>query len=186
LASHFLVFPILFSNFIRVRNQVNYLFPVLQNKILHQNSIYGYSQNHHNMFGRKNEEKTNQKSSATSANKSSSTSSNKPTSNNPKSACVIVNGTIIEGDFYSKNDTRLDGIIKGNVKCDARLIMGVKSEIEGTVKSKNANITGKLTGDLDVEDLLSLGNTARVSGNVKSGKIEIFEGASLNGDVVIG
>jgi cytoskeletal protein CcmA (bactofilin family) len=129
------------------------------------------------MFGQKKTENPQNISSSPSSNKTT-TSSN--------SACVIVNGTVIEGDFYSKNDTRLDGIIKGTVKCDARLIMGDAAEIEGTVTSKDANITGILNGDLKVEGLLSLGDTAKVSGNIKSGRIEIAEGAVLNGDVAVG
>lgn len=129
------------------------------------------------MFGQKKTENTQNTSSSPSSSKTT-TSSN--------SACVIVNGTVIEGDFYSKSDTRLDGIIKGTVKCDARLIMGNQAEIEGTVTSKDANITGSLNGDLKVEGLLSLGDTAKVSGNIKSGRIEIAEGAVLNGDVAVG
>jgi cytoskeletal protein CcmA (bactofilin family) len=118
---------------------------------------------------------------------SNSTSNSKSSSgSNSNSACVIVNGTIIEGDFYSKNDTRLDGMIKGTVKCDARLIMGKTAEIEGTVKSTDANISGELKGDLEVSGLLSLRDTARVSGNVKAGKMEVEEGAILNGDVAVG
>jgi cytoskeletal protein CcmA (bactofilin family) len=133
------------------------------------------------MFGQKKIEKTNQTTASNSSNKSSSNSSS-----SSNSACVIVNGTIIEGDFYSKNDTRLDGIIKGTVKCDARLIMGNTAEIEGTVKSTDANISGDLKGDLEVSGLLSLSDTARLSGNIKAGKIEVEEGAVLNGDVTVG
>ena len=131
------------------------------------------------MFGQDKTEKTNQTTATSSSSKSGSVSSS-------NSACVIVNGTVIEGDFYSKNDTRLDGTIKGTVKCDARLIMGNAAEIEGTIKSTDANISGELKGDLEVIGLLSLSNTARLSGNVKAGKIEIAEGAVLNGDVTVG
>jgi cytoskeletal protein CcmA (bactofilin family) len=132
------------------------------------------------MFGQKKKENTNQTTASTANSKSTSTSVS--TSN---SACVIVNGTVIEGDFYSKNDTRLDGMIKGTVKCDARLIMGNAGEIEGTVKSTDANISGELKGDLEVSGLLSLSETARLTGSIKAGKIEIEEGAVLNGDVTV-
>lgn len=129
------------------------------------------------MFGKKNNE---------NANKTTSSSPISKLGSNTQSACVIVQGTVIEGDFYSKNDTRLDGTIKGTVKCDARLIMGNQSEIEGKVNSKNATIMGSLSGDLEIEGLLSLGDTARVSGNVKASKMEVAEGAFLNGDIAVG
>ena len=129
------------------------------------------------MFGRKNNVENNTTSTV-------SKSSNAVNYSN--SACVIVNGTVIEGEFYSKNDTRLDGIINGKVTCDARLIMGKEAIIDGTAQSKEAKISGKFDGDLKIEGILSLGNTARVEGNIKAAKLEVDEGASLNGDIQIG
>lgn len=130
------------------------------------------------MFGKKQKsEKSRQTTSVSTSNTKSSSS---------QSACVIVSGTIIEGTFYSKSDTRLDGIINGDVKCDARLIMGTEASIEGTVRSQGALINGKFRGDLVVEGLLSLSSTANVTGNIKSAQIEIEEGAILNGDIAIG
>lgn len=130
------------------------------------------------MFGRKqNNEKSGQTKSVSSSNTKSSSSN---------SACVIVKGTVIEGKFYSKSDTRLDGTINGEVKCDARLIMGPEAKIDGNVESEGATITGLFTGDLSVKGLLSLGSTAKITGNIKAGKIEIEEGAVLNGDIAVG
>lgn len=102
------------------------------------------------------------------------------------SACVIVKGTIIEGDFKSNSDTRMDGIIKGNVTCSARMIMGKDATIEGNVKTKQASISGVFTGDLSVDDLLSLTETAKVDGTVTAKQIEVSEGALLNGTVLVG
>lgn len=129
------------------------------------------------MFGRKQNAENNTPSTV------SKSSNNTNTSN---SACVIVKGTVIEGEFYSKNDTRLDGIINGKVTCDARLIMGAEAVIDGTAQSKGAKIAGKFTGDLTVDGILSLANSAKVEGNVKAVKLEVEDGASLNGDIAIG
>lgn len=113
----------------------------------------------------------------------SSTNKEIKTTNN-QSACVIVQGTIIEGEFYSKSDTRLDGIINGNVVCDARLIMGNASEINGTIKSKDVLIAGKFEGEMTVKESLSLKSTANVNGQISSNKIEVEAGAILNGNMV--
>ncbi len=127
------------------------------------------------MFGSK---RGNDKSKQTITTSSSS-------SNGTQSACVIVSGTVIEGDFYSKSDTRLDGIINGKVKCDARLIMGVEAAIEGSVETNDAKISGSFTGDLIVKGLLSLSSTAKVNATVKALKLEVEEGAVLNGDMTV-
>lgn len=130
------------------------------------------------MFGRKqNSEKNSTKSNT------SKTFNNTNTSG---SACVIVKGTVIEGEFYSKSDTRLDGIINGKVTCDARLIMGKEAMIEGIAQSKGAKIAGKFTGDLTIDGVLSLSDSAIVKGNVKATELEVEDGALLNGDIEIG
>ena len=115
-----------------------------------------------------------------------STTSSSSNNSSSKSACVIVHGTVIEGEFYSKSDTRLDGTIKGKVTCKARLIMGKESVVEGVVESNDAKIAGKFSGDLSIAGLLSLDDSAKVDGNVKADKLEVAEGALLNGDVAIG
>ncbi len=112
----------------------------------------------------------------------SSTNKDIKNSNN-RSACVIVQGTIIEGDFHSKSDTRLDGIINGNVVCEAKLIMGSESEITGNVKSNDALIAGKFDGEMNVNGELSLKSTAKVNGQITTQKVEIEEGAVLNGNI---
>lgn len=113
--------------------------------------------------------------------------------NNPKktaptieSACVIVKGTVIEGEFKSKSDTRMDGTIIGNVTCDARMIIGPSARIEGNITSQQANISGTFTGDIQVKELLTLTSTAKVEGTVVAKDLCVEEGAMLNGDVQVG
>lgn len=113
--------------------------------------------------------------------------------NNPKkatpsveSACVIVKGTVIEGEFKSKSDTRMDGTIIGNVTCDARMIIGPSARIEGNINTQQANISGTFAGDIQVKELLTLTSTAQVEGTVSAKDLCVEEGASLNGDVQIG
>jgi cytoskeletal protein CcmA (bactofilin family) len=128
------------------------------------------------MFGKKQSTES-QVATASSASSNGSTS---------KSACVIVHGTVIEGEFYSKSDTRLDGTIKGKVTCEARLIMGKEAVVDGVVESKDAKIAGAFSGELNIQGLLSLEDSAKVEGSVKADKMEVAEGALLNGDVAIG
>lgn len=130
------------------------------------------------MFGR------NKKNEA--ANQLGLENGQKKKNNGVRAACVIVKGTTIEGEFRSKNDTRLDGIIKGKVFCEARLIMGPEALIDGTIQTKEANITGVFSGDLIVEDTLTLGSTAKIEGKVKATELVVDEGAVLNGEVNIG
>jgi len=115
-----------------------------------------------------------------------SSNNNKSAVNNSGSACVIVKGTVIEGKFKTSNDTRMDGIIKGDFHCDARMIMGESALIEGNVVTKQANIAGTFNGEIKVKELLSLASTAKVVGIVNANEIAVEDGAILNGTINVG
>lgn len=134
------------------------------------------------MFGKS--KKSNSNTTAPS-NLNLGNSSNKKGGTTP-STCVIVKDTIIEGKFTSKSDTRVDGTIKGEIHCDARIIMGPDAVIEGKIKTNEATITGAFTGDLSVNALLKLGSTAKIDGNVSAKELIVEEGAILNGEVSVG
>ncbi len=92
----------------------------------------------------------------------------------------IVQGTNIEGDIQSESDIRIDGTIKGNLKCSAKIIIGSTGVIEGEIHSKNAIIEGKFTGTLNVAELLNVKQTAEVSGEIYTNKLIVESGALFN------
>lgn len=108
-------------------------------------------------------------------------------SDTPKQVgCVVSGGTRIEGDFHSAGDMRLDGYVKGTLRCDGRLILGAKGEIEGNLIATNANIQGRLTGDIQVKETLTLETTAFINGTIRSKYIAVQLGAIHNGECKVG
>ena len=105
--------------------------------------------------------------------------------NTMSSACVIVKGTRIEGDFKSPNDTRMDGVIIGNIDCAAKIIMGTEARVEGNMNTHQARIAGSFSGELRVKDLLQLGNTAKLDGIINASQLEMEEGATVNGTLKV-
>jgi len=95
----------------------------------------------------------------------------------------LVQGTTLEGDITSQSDIRIDGKIKGNLNCGAKLIIGPTGEVEGNVDCLNAVIEGNFEGVLHVKELLSIAETAKVSGEIRYSKLIVQPGAVLIGDV---
>jgi cytoskeletal protein CcmA (bactofilin family) len=93
----------------------------------------------------------------------------------------LVQGTTLEGKVKSTNDIRIDGTIKGELYCDAKVIIGPTGAVEGTVKCQNAVIEGTFEGNLRVEDLLNIRETAKVTGEVSYGKLVVQSGAVISG-----
>ncbi len=102
-----------------------------------------------------------------------------------RSSCVISKGTVIEGKFKSTEDLRLDGTIIGEVQSN-KIVMGETGKIEGTVHCLESAIKGKIEGELNVNGLLHLLSTALIKGKIRAKKMIVDEGASYNGECLIG
>lgn len=98
----------------------------------------------------------------------------------------IVTGTKIEGTINANSDIRIDGELVGKLFCKGRVIIGPSGIVDGEVDCKNAIIEGKFTGNLKVEELLTVKETATISGDIKTDKINIQAGASFNGNCSMG
>lgn len=93
----------------------------------------------------------------------------------------LVEGTSVEGTIKSKSDIRIDGSIKGDLTCDAKVIIGPTGFIDGTIKCQNAVIEGRFMGILTVSELLNIRESANVSGEVSYGKLIVQSGAVIDG-----
>jgi cytoskeletal protein CcmA (bactofilin family) len=97
------------------------------------------------------------------------------------SANLIQADTYITGDVFSGGNIRIDGVLKGNISCLGKTILGPTGRIEGNITSQNADIEGKVKGNVVVSELLSLQATAEVNGDIGSNKLAIEPGARFTG-----
>jgi cytoskeletal protein CcmA (bactofilin family) len=100
---------------------------------------------------------------------------------NGNSATLISAGTTLNGDVASENDLRIDGTVKGNVICSAKVIIGTSGLIEGNVTGIQADVSGKVLGNIEVKELLQLREESNVEGNIMAGKLQIEPTAIFNG-----
>ncbi len=119
---------------------------------------------------------------------------NKPYSSDSKSSDVAASqsinligaGTVIEGDIRSAGDIRIDGTVFGHVHSKAKVVVGTTGVIEGDVNSQNADISGTIKGKINVSELSFLKSTARITGDIVTGKLVVEVGASFTGSCNMG
>jgi cytoskeletal protein CcmA (bactofilin family) len=102
------------------------------------------------------------------------------------SATLISAGTILNGDIISDNDLRIDGTVKGNIKCSAKIIIGSTGFVDGNIEGGNADITGKVQGNIVVKEFLQLRGECNVNGNLSAVKLQIDPTATFNGQCQMG
>lgn len=99
---------------------------------------------------------------------------------------IIGAGTVITGNIASKGDIRIDGTLVGNLTAKARILIGPEGSVDGDIEGMQADILGKVIGDVRVKDLLNLRGKALLEGNIYTGKLQIEPTATFNGQCHMG
>ena len=95
---------------------------------------------------------------------------------------IIGPGAVIDGPLTTKDSTRIDGTIKGNVNISGALIVGQEGKIFGTASGVNIYIAGEVHGNLSApQGKVEISDTGRVVGDVICKGIIIDENAVFQG-----
>jgi cytoskeletal protein CcmA (bactofilin family) len=101
---------------------------------------------------------------------------------------LIGTGTVIEGTVSYTGGLRIDGTVKGDVRCtsgDASMvIVSEHGKVEGEVHAAHLVVSGAVTGPLHVSELLELQPKARITGDVHYRAVEIHHGAVVEGRLI--
>ena len=92
----------------------------------------------------------------------------------------IAAGTQITGDITGKGCFRIEGTLKGSLKTLGKVVIGEGGYIDGDLECENADVQGKVLGNIKVMNVLTLRGTAKVEGEVTAGSLSIEPGASFN------
>jgi cytoskeletal protein CcmA (bactofilin family) len=111
---------------------------------------------------------------------------NKNNATDSASINLIGNGTNIVGDIKSNGDVRIDGILTGNISINGKLVVGSTGKIEGNILCQNADISGEINGKINVSELLILKASAKLLGDIITGKISIEPSATFTGTCSMG
>jgi cytoskeletal protein CcmA (bactofilin family) len=102
------------------------------------------------------------------------------------SATLISAGTTLKGDINSNTDMRIDGTIMGNIVCSAKIVVGSNGVVEGDIIGNNADIMGRISGNVRVKELLQLHGECVLNGNIYAGKLQVEPTATFNGECHMG
>jgi cytoskeletal protein CcmA (bactofilin family) len=98
----------------------------------------------------------------------------------------IKSGTYIEGTIKASGDIRIDGILKGTLQTEGKLVIGTSGQIDGDITCQSAEIHGIVNGKITVNELLSLKGSCKLLGDIVIGKLAIEPGAQFSGSCVMG
>lgn len=99
---------------------------------------------------------------------------------------IIGPGMKVVGDCDTDGTIRIDGHVEGTVRAGKAVVVGKDGHVEGNIQTQDAVISGSITGTLSAESRLELQATCRIDGEVFARRLQLEEGAVLNGTVSMG
>ncbi len=99
---------------------------------------------------------------------------------------LISAGTTLKGDISSNGDLRIDGTVIGNIHSSAKIVIGTNGVVEGDISGNQADIVGKVSGNIRAKELLQLRGECAVTGNLYAGKLQVEPSATFNGQCHMG
>src|SRR5258706_5450325 len=93
---------------------------------------------------------------------------------------LISSGTTLKGDLSSNSDLRIDGTVIGNINSSAKIVIGSSGVVEGDITGNQADIVGKVSGNIRAKELLQLRGECVVTGNLFADKLQVEPTATFN------
>ena len=105
----------------------------------------------------------------------------------PESVISIIGpGMKVVGDCHTDGTIREEGTVEGSVNASKAVVIGKQGVVRGNVVTQDAVISGRVEGTLVAESRLELQATCHIEGEVRTRRMQLEEGAVLNGTVVMG
>ncbi len=99
---------------------------------------------------------------------------------------IIGKGSVFEGTMKVQSTLRVDGKVKGNITTSDSLVVGKEGDLDGEIAVRNAIVGGKLRGKLTASGKVVLEASSVFSGELKTTKLVIDEGAVFEGSCSMG
>ena len=105
----------------------------------------------------------------------------------PESVISIIGpGMTVVGDCETEGTVRVEGLVKGTIKAGKAVVIGKQGRVVGDIITQDAVISGHVTGTLVAESRLELQASCHIDGEIRTRRMQLEEGAVLNGTVQMG
>ena len=92
----------------------------------------------------------------------------------------------VVGDCQTDGTIRVEGSVEGSINAGKAVVIGKQGSVSGNITTQDAVISGRVEGTLVAESRLELQATCHIEGEVHTRRMQLEEGAVLNGSVHMG
>jgi len=95
-------------------------------------------------------------------------------------------GDVLEGKLIYDGSIHADGRVEGEVRVSGNIDVANGANVKALLEGSNVTLKGAVEGAVTARDKLTLGKNARVNGDIQVRRLQIDDGATLNGHVRMG
>jgi cytoskeletal protein CcmA (bactofilin family) len=92
----------------------------------------------------------------------------------------------LEGKLTYEGHVHVDGRAEGELRVTGNIDVASGAKVKALLEASNVTIKGDVEGALNARDKLILSKNAKLSGDIHVRRLQIEDGASLNGHVRMG
>jgi cytoskeletal protein CcmA (bactofilin family) len=92
----------------------------------------------------------------------------------------------LEGKLTYEGHVHVDGRAEGELHVTGNIDVAAGAKVKALLDASNVTIKGEVEGALNAKDKLILGKNAKLIGDITVRRLQIEDGASLNGHVRMG
>ena len=96
---------------------------------------------------------------------------------------IIGPGMRVVGDCETEGTVRIEGRVEGSVRAGKAVVVGKEGIVDGDIFTQDAVISGTGQGTLTAESRLELQASCHIEGEIRARRMQLEEGAMLNGTV---
>jgi len=112
---------------------------------------------------------------------------NNSSSTPPETVISIIGaGMSLEGDTETDGSLRIEGTVRGNVRAGKSVVVGKDGLVDGSIFTQDAVVAGRVSGGIHAESRLELKSTSVVNGEVEAHRMQVEEGAQVQGKIAVG
>ncbi len=98
---------------------------------------------------------------------------------------VLGEGASLEGTLRSDRSVRVRGFLSGQIESRERVIVEATARVEARIVAEGVTVIGEVNGQIECAGRVEIAPTGRVTGEVRTGRLAIQEGAFFQGQLTM-
>ncbi len=104
----------------------------------------------------------------------------------PRGVATIGKSVTVKGQILSREDLFVDGEVEGMVEApEHKVTLGPHGKVQANIRAREILVLGTLLGNVEALDKIEIRKEARLTGDIKTARIVIEDGAYFKGSIDI-